>query len=53
MMDLRARGVVFEEYDIPGFDTVNRLFEYGEYRAAWFKDCDGNIVEVGQVPERC
>jgi len=52
MADLRARGVGFEDYDIPGFKTVDGLFEHGDYRAAWFKDCDGNIVEVGQVPKR-
>jgi len=51
MADLRRRGVVFEEYDLPMFKTVNGLFEFGGYRAAWFKDSEGNIVEIGQVPE--
>jgi catechol 2,3-dioxygenase-like lactoylglutathione lyase family enzyme len=50
MDDLRSRGVAFEEYDLPGFKTVNGLFEYGGYRAAWFKDADGNTVEIAQVP---
>ena len=52
MLALRGRGVVFEDYDLPGFKTVNGLFEYGGYRAAWFKDSEGNIVEIGQVPPR-
>jgi predicted enzyme related to lactoylglutathione lyase len=50
MEDLRDRGVVFEDYDIPGFKTENGLFESGGYKAAWFKDSEGNIVEVAQVP---
>jgi catechol 2,3-dioxygenase-like lactoylglutathione lyase family enzyme len=50
MEDLRQRGVVFEEYDLPQFKTVNGLFESGGYKAAWFKDIDGNIVEIAHVP---
>ena len=46
---LRARGVVFEEYDLPGLKTVNGIADIqGNYpskgvgeRAAWFKDSEG------------
>jgi catechol 2,3-dioxygenase-like lactoylglutathione lyase family enzyme len=50
MEQLRGRGVVFEEYDLPDFKTENGLFAMGGYKAAWFKDSEGNIVEVAEVP---
>jgi hypothetical protein len=51
MVGLRARGVEFEEYDLPGIKTIEGVFEFAGYRAAWFKDDAGNIIEVHQVPE--
>ncbi|MGH8950288.1 MAG: VOC family protein [Acidimicrobiia bacterium] len=51
MADVRERGVVFEEYDLPEFKTVDGLFSSGPYRAAWFKDIDGNIIEISEVIE--
>src|ERR687893_1946241 len=54
---LRARGVVFEEYDFPGLRTVGGIAEVaGNYprkggvgeRAAWFRDIDGNLFGIGQ-----
>lgn len=50
MAALRDRGVVFEDYDLPDFRTVDGLFTHGPYRAAWFTDSEGNIVEISQVP---
>jgi hypothetical protein len=50
METLRGRGVVFEEYDLPNFKTENGLFAMGGYKAAWFKDSEGNIVEIAEVP---
>ena len=50
MVDLRARGVIFEEYDLPGFTTVNGLASLGTFaKSAWFKDGDGNIYELSEV----
>lgn len=46
--ELRARGVVFEEYDMPGLKTVNGIAETGGVKGAWFKDPDGNILALGQ-----
>jgi catechol 2,3-dioxygenase-like lactoylglutathione lyase family enzyme len=55
--ELRSRGVVFEEYDLPGLDTVDGIAEVsGNYpskggigeRAAWFRDSEGNLVGIGQ-----
>jgi len=55
--ELRARGVVFEEYDLPGLKTVNGIADVaGNYpsrggigeRAAWFRDSEGNMLGIGQ-----
>ena len=54
--DLRARGVVFEEYDLPGLRTVDGIADIeGNYpskgtgeRGAWFRDSEGNMLGVGQ-----
>jgi catechol 2,3-dioxygenase-like lactoylglutathione lyase family enzyme len=54
---LRARGVVFEEYDLPGLKTVEGIAEVaGNYpskggvgeKGAWFKDSEGNLLAIGQ-----
>jgi catechol 2,3-dioxygenase-like lactoylglutathione lyase family enzyme len=46
--ELKARGVVFEEYDLPGIKTVNGIATAGGAKAAWFKDSEGNILAVVQ-----
>ncbi len=55
--ELRRRGVVFEEYHLPGLETVNGIAEVeGNYasrggigeRAAWFRDSEGNLLGLGQ-----
>ena len=46
--ELRGRGVVFEEYDMPGLKTVNGIAEIEGVKGAWFKDPDGNILAIGQ-----
>jgi catechol 2,3-dioxygenase-like lactoylglutathione lyase family enzyme len=48
MADLRKRGVVFEEYDTPGYETVNGVATGGGAKAAWFKDTEGNILAIAQ-----
>ena len=56
--ELRNRGVVFEEYDVPGLRTTDSIAEVaGNYpslggvgeRAAWFRDSEGNLLAVGQA----
>ena len=47
--DLRKRGVVFEEYDLPGLKTVNGIATGGGTKAAWFKDTEGNIMALIQA----
>ena len=54
--ELKARGVVFEEYDLPGLRTVDGVAEIeGNYpskgdgeRGAWFRDSEGNMLGIGQ-----
>jgi catechol 2,3-dioxygenase-like lactoylglutathione lyase family enzyme len=54
--ELRARGVVFEEYDFPGLETVDGITEIvGNYpskgsgeRGVWFRDSEGNLIGIGQ-----
>ena len=46
--ELRGRGVVFEEYDMPGLKTVDGIAEIEGFKGAWFKDPDGNILSIGQ-----
>ena len=47
--ELQARGVVFEEYDMPGLKTVNGIASGGGGKAAWFKDTEGNIMAIIQT----
>jgi predicted enzyme related to lactoylglutathione lyase len=46
--ELKSRGVVFEEYDMPGIKTVNGIATGGGAKTAWFKDTEGNILAVSQ-----
>ena len=48
MQALRARGVRFEEYDLPGLKTVEGVCVLGAERAAWFRDPEGNILCIHQ-----
>lgn len=47
--DLKAKGVAFEVYDLPGarWDGEIATLE-GMGRAAWFRDSEGNIMCVDQ-----
>jgi predicted enzyme related to lactoylglutathione lyase len=47
MAELKARGVNFEKYDIPGMDE-NGISTAGGAKAAWFKDTEGNIMALIQ-----
>ncbi|GHB47965.1 glyoxalase [Streptomyces viridiviolaceus] len=55
--ELKARGVVFEEVDMPGLRTKDGIAEIdGNYpskgargeRGAWFRDSEGNLLGIGQ-----
>jgi catechol 2,3-dioxygenase-like lactoylglutathione lyase family enzyme len=54
--ELRRRGVVFEQVDVPGLRTVDGIADIeGNYpskgvgeRGAWFRDSEGNLLGIGQ-----
>ena len=46
--ELKARGVVFEEYNMPGIKTENSIASAGGAKTAWFKDSEGNILAISQ-----
>jgi len=50
--DLTSKGVTFEQYDMEGLKTDERGIASltDEIRGAWFKDPDGNILNVGEGP---
>lgn len=46
MRELKARGVVFEDYDMPGEKSPEGAITEGGAKAAWFKDSEGNIMAL-------
>ena len=48
---LRAKGVAFEDYDLPeiGLKTVDGVAEFEGSKAAWFKDSEDNIVNIASM----
>jgi predicted enzyme related to lactoylglutathione lyase len=47
--DLKAKGVVFEVYDLPGVEWDGEIATLPEVgKAAWFRDSEGNIMCVDQ-----
>jgi catechol 2,3-dioxygenase-like lactoylglutathione lyase family enzyme len=48
--ELRSRGVVFETYDMPGFDRQTMIATLPPVRSAWFKDTEGNLIGLVQLP---
>jgi len=49
MAELRAKGVVFEDYAMPGLKTEGGVAEFDGMRSAWFKDSEDNILNIGQL----
>ena len=47
--ELKARGVVFEDYDMPGERSASGVVTAGGAKAAWFKDSEGNIMAIIQA----
>jgi catechol 2,3-dioxygenase-like lactoylglutathione lyase family enzyme len=43
---LKRAGVRFERYDFPGARRDGDIHHFGEFRAAWFRDPDGNILHI-------
>jgi predicted enzyme related to lactoylglutathione lyase len=48
--DLKAKGVTFETYDMPGVQWDGEIASMeGMGRAAWFKDSEGNTMCLDQA----
>jgi predicted enzyme related to lactoylglutathione lyase len=47
--ELKARGVVFEEYHAGQLQTVDGIATIQDARVAWFKDSEGNILGLAQT----
>ena len=43
---LRAKGVRFEHYEMPDMRLEGDLHVSGDMKVAWFKDPDGNILNL-------
>jgi catechol 2,3-dioxygenase-like lactoylglutathione lyase family enzyme len=43
---LRDKGVKFEHYDMPGLTQKGDIHAFGDFKLAWFKDPDGNILAL-------
>lgn len=44
--ELKARGVTFEHYDMPDMTRKGDIHVADDFKAAWFKDPDGNILNI-------
>ena len=47
--ELKGKGVRFEHYDLPGMTREGDIHIAGRMRTAWFKDPDGNILNVANA----
>lgn len=55
--ELRERGVIFEQFDAPGFKMIDGIVDVGNNypskgtgeRGAWFRDSEGNLLGLGQA----
>ena len=43
---LKDKGIMFEHYDMPGLKLDGDIHVAGEMKVAWFKDPDGNILNL-------
>jgi catechol 2,3-dioxygenase-like lactoylglutathione lyase family enzyme len=51
--ELKSKGVTFERYDnLPGLTPKGDLHVAGDFKVAWFKDPDGNILSVQNRPDK-
>ncbi len=52
MLALQRKGVKFEEYNLPGLKTEHGVATVGGNKTAWFKDTEGNILALEQMPNQ-
>jgi len=46
--ELKARGVAIEHHDMPGDKSPSGAISAGA-KAAWFKDTEGNIINIASM----
>ena len=46
---LKDAGVPFEHYDMPGLERKGEIHIADGFRAAWFRDPDGNILHINSM----
>lgn len=44
--ELKSKGVTFEHYDMQDTQLEGDVHVFGDLRVAWFKDPDGNILNL-------
>jgi len=50
--ELKAKGIFFEQYDLPGLQRQGDLYVgEGGFKTTWFKDPDGNILSLIEEAE--
>ncbi len=47
--ELKAKGVHFEDYDLPYLKTEDNIATLGADRVAWFRDSEGNLHALAQM----
>jgi predicted enzyme related to lactoylglutathione lyase len=51
MAELRASGVAFEDVEVGEMSTDDGVMTFPDgQRMAWFKDSEGNILGIGELP---
>jgi catechol-2,3-dioxygenase len=46
---LQQKGVKFEHYDMDDMKRDGDVHVFGDFKAAWFKDPDGNILHINNL----
>jgi catechol 2,3-dioxygenase-like lactoylglutathione lyase family enzyme len=46
VQQLKAKGVTFEHYEMPGVSRNGDVHVADDMKVAWFKDPDGNILNI-------
>jgi catechol 2,3-dioxygenase-like lactoylglutathione lyase family enzyme len=52
MSVMRANGIMFEDYDMPGLKTENGVAKDADMRSAWFRDSEGNFICISEMTRK-
>ena len=44
--NLKSKGISFEHYDMPEMKLEGDIYRHADFKVAWFKDPDGNILSI-------